>query len=253
MAGFLLIKNCDHLHTVEDIHEGTIVCTDCGLVDPIILQTPSISDFALHSPITECNKTVKENKVLEYITDHIILWLVNKNDSIIQKCVNQFYNIRNSIKPHTHFSLEDVMLYAICEIFVFEQIPIEYSNIYSRAGRNPKKYWDIRSHLGGCITFLHPEDLIERIVKELDLLSNKYADIFNMKEICKNIYKGKTSPLTTASYVIYTYFKENNLKITKRKVCDAAVCSYSSLDNAIKMYNISNIKQYVNRCMYYTE
>ena len=63
------MNNCKHLDEIEDYHEGTIICKDCGLVKDSIFISQNISNIKLLTPY-ESNTSILSN----------ILDKINAND-----------------------------------------------------------------------------------------------------------------------------------------------------------------------------
>lgn len=199
---------CEHLNPIDDEREGTIVCTDCGLV---------LSDqlFVTHDPI-------KTDKIISIENENVkdILDKMNLPDCytshILQNC--------NEVK-----SLNKKLPYIVYKTLNENGCNISIKDVSNVSGVDHKKLYEMQEF--DKIIIIEPKKLLEKYCKMLNLDFKIYSLI---KEKLPETFQSGHSPLTIIATHIYKHSKDNNCKLSMKKIANVLQISHVSIQRYLK-------------------
>lgn len=180
---------CSHINTIEDAHEGTIVCTDCGLV---------LSDQTFIQNDIQYNDFCSEKEEIKDMLERINIPRCYMSDII--KNVNKVEKNKKKIIP-----------YIIYKTLNENDCQISINDISNTSGLNTKNIYKMQEENKSII--LEPHKLAE-----------KYCTLLGLNHKMYSVIKGKLektdgsghNPLTVLGAHIHTYCKENKLSKSKK-------------------------------------
>jgi len=197
---------CTHINQITDEREGTIVCTDCGLVltDKIFAESKTID-----TTYSELHFKIKDILDKLYLPECFI-------SDIIKKYLNS---------PQKKFLLEYYVYLSLNEA----GFPISIKDISNVSGIPDSKIYSLQD--GNQTICLEPEKILEKYCKNLEIDYKTYSLIKN--ELPKDIKTGH-NPLTVIGSTIYKYSKKNKLKLSMKKIAEVVNISTVSIQRYIK-------------------
>lgn len=197
---------CSHTNHIIDEREGTIVCTDCGLVltDKIFHETLAVNDIT-----TELIVRIKD------ILERLFL-----PDCFTSDIIRKYRNL-----PNKKYLLEYVIYLTLHE----NGFPISIKDIAFVCGIPDSKIYDLQEQ--NTSICLQPKDLLEKYCINLQLDYKTYSLI--KKELPLEIKTGH-NPLTVIAATIYTYSKNNKLKLSMKQIASAVNISTVSIQRYIR-------------------
>ena len=144
---------CEHRLQIEDFRQGDVVCGDCGLVlDKVYSFEPIKTDFYSEKYLQN-KENINKQKIINKNRHDFFL---AENDLLItlfdKLHLNE--NIRNSIlqfwkkikcwhveKKKYKFNLEGLVVMAVYEGLIKENVPRPMSHLCQDAGVKPKSVW----------------------------------------------------------------------------------------------------------------
>jgi transcription initiation factor TFIIIB Brf1 subunit/transcription initiation factor TFIIB len=222
---------CRHKTIVKDMHEGTIVCTDCA----------KVLDSCFYIDINE-----------EYVTKAPYDFYAPIEQYLVDICTNG--NIPNSIRndAFSHFKLlkqnletrkfkvndVDIIVYALYEILARHNTPRTPQEMQGLTNVSVGRLWKIETKITCQTTYTDPADYVNRYATFLDL---SYTDIKSIIHIIHNIRElDDVRPRCLVAAIFYLYCKQNNIKNTLKKICEVCSVSTSAAHNIIKKIKEKN-------------
>jgi transcription initiation factor TFIIIB Brf1 subunit/transcription initiation factor TFIIB len=201
---------CQHLNELVDEREGTIICSDCGLV---------LSNFFFPQPtINFCGSTNMMEEIKE-ILERLHL----------PQCFSE--DIYNSIQSSKKDNLKKN---CIIPYFVYKTLseigfPVSIKDISAVSGMSENRIYDMQETEQAMI--LDPITLLEKYCKLLGL--NDFKTYSVIKEKLPTIDTGH-NPLTVIASTIYIYCKEKGLKYSMKQIASTVGISSVSIQRYIK-------------------
>ena len=193
------IKTCAHLNQISDSHEGTIICTDCGLVLDQIYITNE-----------DQNVNYNEKKIVSLYDE-----MLNRlNLSITETKVNDSTNIFNI----AHDLYKNIN----------KDSAVTLKEISTVTGVTGKK---LSLATKGSITLVDKEVLLDKYCCQLGLTYKQYTVI---KELLNKQDLTGHNPLTIISSCIYYFCRENKVKLSMKKITDITGISCISIQRFLK-------------------
>jgi transcription initiation factor TFIIIB Brf1 subunit/transcription initiation factor TFIIB len=191
------IKNCEHISQVIDEHEGSIICTDCGLViNQYFINDHMIDDNPLEN--NSCQEFLERMNITMPLDNEI------KKTACLDTIASDLYR---NINKTSSISLKEIL---------------------SVTGANEKKL--IKKNRGHT-TILNKDILLEKYCAQLNIGFKNYTVI---KETLNKVKLTGHSPLTIIASSIYAFSKKNNLKISMKKVATTTGISCISIQRFLK-------------------
>ena len=213
------MQQCDHAIQVDDVREGNVVCTGCGLVlAPIYLnpqnkkekQTVSTSLISpkLHNNLK--NETIE----LDTLCNKLQLYSVTKTQVLEEweKIKKWFYDQKMKDRKNPHFK-RGLIVMAIYQTLIELNIPRPMSHLCQDAGVAPKYVWywiklynknKTNEHKE---TILKPSSMSEYFLKPLNL---SYKNIKEINELVEKNDILSYAPKTILASCAYMFLRKNN-------------------------------------------
>lgn len=214
------MDDCSHQNEIIDYHEGTIVCTDCGI----------IKDFYFENTINPIIPQVENNSYgeIENVLDR--LHIPDQFSNIINN------NLSSRITKKSRISRIDNTRYK--KISSVKKIATEIYNVVNQSN-SILLLKDILnlSHLEpkqikSCdITIINLDEILERYTRKFDL---NYKTFLQLKEKVSQFNNTGFQPLTIIASVIYLYHIEIGKKISMKKIASLLGISSISIQRFIK-------------------
>jgi transcription initiation factor TFIIIB Brf1 subunit/transcription initiation factor TFIIB len=194
-------NSCSHINQVIDEHEGTYICLDCSFV---------ISEYFHQDQNYEHSKTDKwnDNETLEYLSR------LNLPDGLKHHISNIDLTNKN-ISRATAVYLKSNKLDSV----------VTLKEISSISGVSPKQIAKNETNI------LNKKHLLDKYCKLLDI---KFSDYTVIKEKLKLSEISGHNPLTVVASYIYQHSKENNLKLSMKKISNVFGISPISIQRYLK-------------------
>lgn len=193
-------KTCTHINYVSDSHEGTLVCTDCGLVlDQIFVFNE---------------------------TEHNQNTLQETNDDVFQEMLHRLNVTISENKTNENKSMQNIA----CSLYtkINKESAVSIKEISSVTGVSEKK---INLQTKGSVTLVDKNILLEKYCCQLNLTFKQYTVI---KELLNQQHETGHNPITLISSCIYFYCRQNKLKISMKKVSEITGISCISIQRFLK-------------------
>lgn len=213
--------SCAHTYTVEDHHEGSIVCTDCNRV----LDQLYACDKREPYEQTVFNKNTSE---IVDIFDTLFAprALICSFEEKLRKNL-QLLNVRKT----NH--LVGACLY---EVFIENNISKTLSEISSVLQTSTSLIWKTLAEIQKSqpsINVVCPMQLTSRVCHALDLTYKDCKDINEkLLPVCARF--PFHNPSTLVGTIVYLHCKEAKLKYTMKRVCNTVGISVISIQRFIK-------------------
>ena len=212
---------CPHTNEIIDEHEGSIVCTNCGLVLSSVFKN-YVNNFQFE------NKQKHQLNNLTNIDE--LLQKLNKPTGFSDKIYNNLSSMENINKKENKKNKKELLPYAVYSTLNELKSPISIKDISAVSGFNDSKIYKMQQN--NTSIFLQPEDLLEKFTK---LLNFDYKTYTVIKE---DLPKNKTghNPLTIVGTIIYLYCKRNKLKYSIKKIATLVGTSPISIQRYLKVH-----------------
>jgi transcription initiation factor TFIIIB Brf1 subunit/transcription initiation factor TFIIB len=206
---------CSHLNNVIDEREGSVVCTDCGLV----LEDKFFKFYDSDLFSQDCGEdTSLKNEVKEILSK---LQLPDVYcSSIIQNFKKDLVEKKNK---------KELLAYVVYKTLNENNIPVSIKDISAISGFSDINIYDRQESNKTII--LQPCDLLEKYCRYLNLDYKTYSVIKNNLPI-QNL--SGHNPLTIIAASIYSHCKQNNIKISMKKVASTVKISCVSIQRYLK-------------------
>lgn len=214
--------SCDHAYTVEDVHEGSIVCTDCCRVLDQVFACEQRNTY---------EQTFFSKDLSQFVDIFDTLFaprtLITNFEKKVSDCLNRY-----KLKKSSH--LIGACLY---EYFIENSISRTLNEISAVLQTSTSLIWKTLSVIQKTSTNRHkilcPTQLTSRICHSLELDYKHYKAI-NEKLLPLCAKFPSHNPSTLVASVIYLYCKETKLKYTMKRVCSVVGISVISVQRFIK-------------------
>jgi transcription initiation factor TFIIIB Brf1 subunit/transcription initiation factor TFIIB len=212
------MSNCQHENDIIDPHEGTIICTNCGLVKDLYFQE---NNNSFEPPITDDLLGQVEN-ILEQ------LHIPQQFSNIIKNNLDPLYLSKKFLKPKRKTYNIKKVASAIYQTVNQENSTILLKDILNLSKLTPSQ---IKTQ---DIAIVNIEDIIEKYTKRFNLSFNNNTVI--KEEILKYNNTG-FQPLTIIGGIIYQYLLTLNLKKSMKEVATILGISPISIQRFLKYQN----------------
>lgn len=212
--------SCQHLTQIEDFHEGTIVCSLCGLVlSPLFIdQITQLSD-SCHDSSTKNFSLTEIRNLLDRV--HISTCFATQIDAHLKK---NFTTISKK-----------AIVYSIFKILNELDIPISMKELSHACYMNKKMLHQAQSENDFIhINFL---DIVEKYAKLLNL---NFKTITLIKETINKCPMSGHNPNSILASTIYQVCKLTKQRISIKKVSEVTQVSCVSIQRYNKFYNLKN-------------
>ena len=197
---------CAHINQITDVREGTIVCTDCGLVLTDKIFNDTIKTRDTYSVLSLQIKDILEKLFLpECFTSDII---------------KKYLSL-----PKKKYLLEYIVYLTLHE----SGFPISIKDIAHVTGIPDTKIYDLQDNNESI--FLKPEMMLEKYCTHLKLDYKTYSVI--KKDLPQNIKTGH-NPLTVIASIIYSYCKRKKIKISMKQIATVVNISPVSIQRYLR-------------------
>ncbi len=212
---------CDHPQVIEDYHEGTTVCTHCGLVLDVI-RLPSYRSEKNY----DFEKKLNTQGFLENVCEKAGI-----PHSILEYTAWYATNIENQLK-HEKIVKNGIISFALYETLLRFQIPRSPQEISFFTGIPTSTLWFIEKKLSSSVIKSSPQDYVERFTS---LLGLDYTHNSTIKTIVSNLYgMGDVRPACLIAVVIHLFCKEKKIKKTVKEICESCGVSSASMYKIMK-------------------
>lgn len=207
---------CLHENDVTDQHEGTLICTDCGIVkDVVFYNEPTMNtNFKKSNCFDEVENILDQLHISKQYSDVINSSIYKKKTKIqlptrnvqktssIKKIVTAIYNKVN--EKSSNLLLKDIINFS----------HLEPSQIKSKD-----------------ILIINLEEILERYTKKFNL---DFKSTLLIKKKISQFNNTGYQPLTIIGGVIYLYHTEMRKKISMKKIATVLGISSISIQRFIK-------------------
>lgn len=198
-------RACQHLYPVEDQHEGTVVCSTCGLVlDQQLLQcTPTSSSPVLPPELGElCHRLHLPYALIEPSMEREWIQAPSRPDHVVPALLGTLYGILVDLGiPRS--------LHDLCESV---RLPVDEVWPYVYPGTPRLTY---------------PHQLVEQLLAPLNL---PYPDLQRLKQRIQTRYdKLPFSPRTVVGAAAYLYLKDTPRHLSLVKLANLTGVSVMSM------------------------
>lgn len=205
---------CQHLTPIEDYHEGTIVCTSCGLVLSSLLlqQVESVSQIS-----------EKENK---YLTE-----IQNLLDKIhIPICYG--YQIESYLLKNFTIKSRKALVFSIYNVLNKLDIPISLQEI-SNATSIKKKILNRVNCDYNCVSL----DTSNQVEKYGSLLGLSYKTVSLIKSKLTTLPVSGHNPNSVVASLLYQACKKSKSKVSLKRISEITSVSCISIQRYNNYYN----------------
>ncbi len=201
---------CQHLNEIIDEREGSIVCTDCGLVLSNLLTS-------YENHLKEVNKP----------TDDYILEILSR----LEMSYFFSHDIKKNLEKidRRHRKKEKAMAYIIYKTLTDLKCGISIKDISAVTGFTDCQIYDFQTNNESII--LDPSCLLEKYCTLLDLPKKSISVI---KEKLKVLNTGH-NPNTVLATAIYKYSRDNNIGVPLQKIAKTLNISCISIQRYLKL------------------
>ena len=205
---------CTHFNSVIDEKEGSVICTDCGLV---------IEDklFKFYEPCQKEKKSFLEEEVNEILSKLGLPDVFTK--TILRNLENEEENRRKK---------KGFLEYVIYKTLNDNSVPISIKELSGISGISDIDIYNMQEDNKSVI--LKPCELLEKYCSYLGLNYKTYSLI--KKELPSQNISGH-NPLTITAATIYQYCKKNNIKLSMKKIANTVRISCVSIQRYLKQKN----------------
>lgn len=200
------MNSCKHLDEIEDYHEGTIICKDCGLVKDSIFISQNISNIKLLTPY-ESNTSILSNildkiNAPEYYSDEIASTMTHASSKNLKKVTSEIYKKVNQ-------NISSLPLKTLMHV----------------SGLSTKQITSEKIHI------MKVDELCE---KYLTIFGFDYNTCTVIKEKIKLHNHNGFQPLSIIGGIIYLHSVELKKKISMKKIASYLGISPISIQRFIK-------------------
>lgn len=222
------MSDCLHTEEIIDHHEGTIICTDCGVVkDPYYDATIQKDNFLKRDSLCEIENFMDQlhlpSEFIELISSNLSK-SKNKNSNSNSKMVNQRKRIFSVKKLATE---------------IYNTVNDKNSNLLLKDISN---FSHVAPHQikSKDILLVNLEDILERYTTKFNMSFQTYTVIKDELNKFKNT---GFQPLTIIGGLIYSHFLKNRKKISMRKISEILGISSISIQRFLKYNNEISSRQ----------
>lgn len=205
-------SDCKHLNQLEDQHEGTIVCTDCGLVISEQLFTSTFCPQPIFEPSSQRQEILE---ILERLN------LSKKYVQNVEKSINEMSKKKK--KANQNILLAASVYDAVNRM----DSSLSLRNVTAVSGVSGKKI----TSLNKSIHILKSENILEKYCKLNNL---EYKDYSVIKEKLSKYRVLGHNPLTLVGSMIYMHCKEYKIKNSMKSIAQTLGISTISIQRYIK-------------------
>lgn len=206
---------CSHINTVIDEREGSVVCTECGLV----LEDKYFKVYNYHlSPIEKDQNVSIKNEVSELLAKLELPDVFTK--LIVEKFENELTEKKNK---------KGLLAFVVYKTLNDNNIPVSIKDISSISGLSDIDIYDMQDSNESVI--VQPSDLLEKYCGYLGFDFKVYSLI--KKDLPIQNISGH-NPLTIIAATIYKYCKKNSIKLSMKKIASTVKISCVSIQRYLK-------------------
>lgn len=212
---------CQHLNLVEDIHEGSVVCSLCGLV-----LSPLFIDQISHGSNCSNDRLSTENFNLSEIKNFLDRIHIS---SCFAPKINAHLNKNYTIKSR------HALVYSIFKILNEMNIPISMNEISQASNVNKKNLHQAQLH--NDVVNIDFSDIVEKYAKLLNL---NFETLTLIKERIRNSPKSGHNPNSVLASTIYQVCKLLKHRISMKKIGQVTKVSCVSIQRYNKFCTFKN-------------
>jgi transcription initiation factor TFIIIB Brf1 subunit/transcription initiation factor TFIIB len=206
---------CSHFNSVIDEREGTIICTECGLV----LEEKLFKFYGHNLSLEEKGKDYCLKEDIKEILAKLGL------PDVFSKMIFQNFENESCEKKKK----KNYLHYVVYKTLNENNVPVSIKEISSISGVTDSNIYDMQENNKSVI--LQPSDLLEKYCSYLGFDYKTYSLI--KKELPIQNISGH-NPLTIIAATIYNYCKKNNIKISMKKIATTVKISCVSIQRYLK-------------------
>ena len=230
---------CLHINYILDFHEGTEICTDCGLVlNPLFIQ-PS-------------EKTIPTQSVEVIPTQLIPTQIVSIEESLERLNVPTSFSklCKTFLCKYTKLGLKKnahLLSVVVYKVLVQEKIPRTMREIAYVFNTTTCKMWKLLTTIqekeGAKKTEnLKAVDILFKYCQMLNIAFDNYKKIANDVEKYSTIFP-QLNPCSIIGGVIYNFQKSNKKKISLKKVSEIVNVSSMSIQRFLKRKKVHILRK----------
>lgn len=216
------INSCNHYNVLEDLHEGTNVCTDCGFVveDVIFGNPPPIS---APTPLSTDTTYLQVKNVIENIFETF---------NIPKKYLSEIIN------KYLLYNLKSINYIKICK-------EIYASNVKHVMGVSLKQlqqycntkfnFTSVKNLKNSSVLVVKPSDILNKMCLSMNINSNSILSELNSNKMQNLLRNNHFNPKTIIAGLIYQYSKENKKGFTMKYISKYADVSVMSIQRFNKL------------------
>jgi len=203
-------NNCTHLNIITDFHEGTNVCTMCGLVlcDNVYIEN------SFEIKYSSCHEIEEIKEVLERLNFPTSL------------AYDIFDNLKKSLKSEQ--SKKYLIPFVIYQTLNKLGYSISIKDVASVSGITENSIYDMQNNEDSIII-----DHIILLEKYCTILGFDYKTYSVIKELLPVLNTGH-NPLTLIASTIYKYCKDQKLKYSMKHIASIVGISSVSIQRFLK-------------------
>lgn len=197
------MDDCSHLNEIIDCHEGNIVCTDCGLVkDSHFIEEKMSFQQSEHHPNSFLDNILDKFNISEYYGNNITMKLLENSKKSLKHLASEIYKTVN--EDSSCLPLKTIM---------------NVSGLKTR---------QIKSN---DIHIVDIKKILEKYTSYLNLDYRTYTLIKEKVELYTNT---GFQPLSLIGGVIYLHCRENNIRLSMKKIANELGISTISIQRFVK-------------------
>lgn len=213
-------RPCQHLTQIEDFHEGSVICSLCGLVlSPLFIDQISQLSDPCHDPSTENFSLAEIRNLLDRI--HISTCFATQIDAHLTK------NFTTKSRK--------ALVYSIFKVLNEINIPISMKELSQACHINKKMLHQAQSE--NDVVFIKFSDIVEKYAKLLNL---NYQTITLIKETIKRCPMSGHNPNSVLASTIYQVCRRTKQRVSIKKVSQVTQVSCVSIQRYNKFHQIKN-------------
>ena len=219
---------CSHMNLVFDHHEGTEVCTDCGIVvSSLLFHNEARPPITIHYDVFNG----RHNEFTDYVSS------LNLPYSFISFCENELKSL-NKLNVGDH-SIKTKHAYVLYNVLKTQHCPRTLKEIASVTGATTTKIWKLQSTVQSIVKSaqlfddVSPADILERTCSYL----NTPFDVMDrIKQELDNLPDQNNHPATIVGAFIYKNTLKTKHQVSLKRIATTLGISVMSIQRYIKKY-----------------